>query len=157
MAIGTDDAILKFGTQDEVTAAGGTSFVDGNDGISAAADIDEWTNDDDATLFTAVLEVTYAATPDSGTADLYVTLSEVEGTNDEPQMDSAFDGIFLGSRTPDAVTSKQYLVFGPFSLPATKSAQPYQFWVKNAQGDGTHDMSAGWKLYLTPYTAGPHG
>lgn len=156
MAIGTDDGIAKFGTQDEVTAAGGTSAVDGNNGISTTSDIDEWINDDDALLFTAVLEVTFAAIPDSGNIGLYVTLPEVQGINDEPTMDSNFDGIELGARTPDQVTSKQYLVFGPFALPATKSSQVYQFYVKNAQGDAAHDMSAGWKLYITPTTSGPH-
>ena len=155
MTITTNDGIWKFGTQDEVTAAGGTSLVDGNDGISVLADIDEWTNDDDAMMFSAVLEATYAAVPDSGSAELYVTLAEVQGINDEPAMDASFNGKFLDSRPPDPVTSKQYLVFGPFSLAALKSSQVYQFWIKNAQGDAAHDISAGWKLYVTPYSPGP--
>jgi len=156
MAISTDAAVLFFGTQDEITVAS-PSAVDGDNNISTTSDINEWTNDDDAPLVTVVFQGTYAAAPDSGTLDLYVTLCEVDGsTGDEPTMDSAFDGIFLGSRTPDPVTSSQNLVFGPISLPAVKSSQVYQFYIKNSQGDATHDISAGWSLFITPYTAGPH-
>lgn len=154
MAIGVDDAIKKFGTADEVSVGTGTALIDGNDGISAVGDIDEWTDTDDAWLYTAVIEATWVAQPDTGDVQLHVTLAEVQGTNDEPNMDADFQGIYLGSRTPDIITTKQYLVIGPFALPAVKSNQVYQFWVKNAQGDAAHDMSAGWKLYITPITPG---
>ena len=156
MAIETGDAIAKFGTADEITVAS-PSAIDGNDGISTTSDINEWTDDDDALTYVVVFKGTYAAVPDSGTLDLYVTLNEVDtSTGDEPTMDSAFDGIYLGSRTPDAVTSEQNLVFGPFQLPKTKTSQPYQFYFKNAQGDAAHDISSGWSAWIIPQTAGAH-
>lgn len=154
MAIGADDAIKKFGTADEVSTGGGTSLVDGDGGISTTSDIDEWTDTDDAWRHSFVLEATWAAVPDTGVIELWVTLPEVQGTNDEPTMDATFDGFFIGARRPDEVATKQYLAFPPVELPSVKSQQVYQFYIRNAQGDAAHDISAGWKLYVTPITPG---
>ena len=154
MAIGTNDAVFKYGTQDEVTVAS-PSLVDGDGGISAAADINTWTNDDDSPMASFVVNATYAAVPDSGTLDLYCTLVDIQGTNDEPTMDTAYTGHYLGSATPDGVTSSQYLTIGPVGLPAVGSSQVYQFHIVNNQGDAAHDISAGWSMWVTPITYGP--
>lgn len=155
MAIDQDTAIWAFGTQDEVTVAS-PSAIDGNNGISTTSDINEWTNDDDASLVIVVVNVTYAAVPDSGTLDLYYTINEVQSTNDEPTMDSAYTGHLFDSQTPDEVTSSQYLTFGPTQLKAVKTSQPYQFYLQNSQGDAAHDISSGWSMWVTPISYKPH-
>ena len=155
MAIGTDDAVFKFGTQDEVTVAS-PSLVDGNGGISTTSDINTWTNDDDAPMVAIVLNVTFSAVPDSGVIDVYCTLDNIQSTNDEPDKDSGFEGHYLGSTEPDEVTSSQYLAIGPVALPITASSQVYQFYIVNNQSDAAHDISAGWSMWVTPITYGPH-
>ena len=155
MAIETNDTILKFGTQDEVTVAS-PAAVDGDDGISLTSDINTWTNDDDAPMVSVVLNVTFAAVPDTGTIDIFVTMDDIQSTNDEPDADSAFAGHYLGSITPDQVTASHYLAGGPWALPVTASSQVYQFYIKNSQGDAAHDISSGWSMWVTPVSYGPH-
>lgn len=154
MPLSTNALKFDFDTADEVTVAS-PALIDGNDGISGTADINEWTNDADAPMASFVLGATWAAVPDSGLVELYCTLVEVEGTSDEPVMDAAFDGFHLGARKPDAVTSLQYLVFPQVLLPVTKTSQKYQFYIKNAQGDAAHDISAGWSLWVNPLSYVP--
>lgn len=160
MAIGTDDAVLKFGTGDVVTAGGGTSAVT-NTSFSASGDVVSggWTNDDDAPLVSFLLKFQYP----SGTivADgihLYARLINCNATAaaDEPQPDSGWKQHYLGTFVTDtgqAATTDTYYVLGNVSLPATESSQDYEFYVEN-QCDVT--MTAGWTLTIIPITAGPH-
>jgi len=155
MAIGSNSAVWAFGTQDEITVAS-PSAVDGDRGISTTSDINTWTNDDDSPLVAIIVNATYAAVPDSGTLDIYCTLNSVQSTNNEPTMDSAFNGHYLGSVTPDAVTSSQYLALSPVALPVVGTSQVYQFYIVNNQGDAAHDISAGWSMWVTPLSYQPH-
>jgi hypothetical protein len=155
MAIGTDAAIRFTAGADEVTIAS-PALIDGNNGISLTSDINVWTNDDDAGHVSVLANVTYAAVPDTGVLELYCTLNDVEGSNDEPTMDANFFGHFLGSRTPDEVTSSQYLIFPNIELPYWNDSQIYQFYLRNAQGDAAHDISAGWSLWVKALAWGPH-
>ena len=155
MAIETDDTIYKFGTQDEVSVTT-PAAIDGNNGISLTSDIDLWTNDDDAPMVAFVFNGTYSAVPDTGVLEFYCTLHDIEGTNDEPDMDASNPGFFLGSITPDQVTTSQHKAAGPFALPVTKSSQVYRFHLVNRQNDAAHDISSGWSLWVTPVSYGPH-
>jgi len=159
MAIGTDDAVLKFGTGDVVTVAGGTSAVT-NTSFSASGDVVSggWTNDDDATQFSFLLKFQYPSGTIADTINLYARLINCDGTAaaDEPQPDAGWKHHSLGSFTMDtnqAATTDTYYVLGPVVLPATESSQDYEFYVEN-QSDVT--MTAGWTLTIIPYTVGPH-
>lgn len=157
MAIGTDASIDFFGTQDTVTAGGGTSAV--NDGAySAAADTDTWTNDDDAKYAAFALKFQYpSGTIDKNGIRLYARLMNIDGTNDEPQPDANWDNHFLGIFQTDAglaVTTDNYLTLGHnVRLPNQYTSQVYEFFIYNDCGV---QMSAGWTLKVTPITDGPH-
>lgn len=159
MAISTDSAIHFFGTQDTVTATGGTSAVT-NTNFSATGDVVSggWTNDDDAPLAMFGLKFQYP----SGTivedgVHLYARLMNIDGTNDEAQPDANYQQHYLGTFVPDTglgATTDTYIALGPVALPNAYTSQVYEFYLEN-QIDVT--MSAGWTLKVTPLTYGPHG
>lgn len=154
MAIGTGAAIEFFGTQDTVTAGGGTSAVT-NGSFSAAADVVSggWTNDDDAPLASVVLTCAYATAPTASSAvNLYARLMNIDSTNDAITPDADNTHVYLGSFPLDNTTSTQYIAID-VRLPNTYSSQVYEFYIEN---DGGQTMSAGWTLKVTPKTYGPH-
>jgi len=156
MAIGTDDAVDKFGTQDVVSAGGGTSAVL-DAAYSVTADAAAWTNDDDAEFASFVLKFQYP----SGTivADgihLFARLMNIDGTNDEPVPDANFEEHQLGSFIPDtglAALTDTYISLGyDVELPNMYSSQVYEFYLKNDSGV---TLTAGWTLKITPKAKGP--
>lgn len=155
MAIGTDATIHYFGTQDTVTAGGGTSaVVDG--AYSASGDVVSggWTNDDDAPRAMVVLQC-QQATVGSGSISLYARRMNVQSTNDEPQPDSSFPGELIGAFTLDAgsATSTDMYLITEARLPNVYTSQVYEFYIKNNTGQS---IAAGWVMYVTPVTDGPH-
>ena len=157
MAINTDNLIDFFGTQDVVSASGGTSAVT-DDSFSAAADMDEWTNDDDAPFAVAVLKFQYpSGTIDTGGVHLYMQLKNIDSTNDEPQPDANFEQHFIGTFPTDAglaATTDNYVSLGQqFELPNHYSSQVYEFAIKNSCGV---TLTAGWTVKVTPVTKGVH-
>ena len=159
MAIGTGDGIDKFGTQDTVTAAGGTAAV-GNTGFSAASDVVSggWVNADDAPMAGFVLTFQYpSGTIVSDGIILYMRLMDVDGTNDEPQPDTNYKKHPIGKFTPDtamaALTDNSITLGHDVPLPNMKSSQVYEFYIEN-QIDVT--ISAGWTLKIVPKSIGPH-
>lgn len=159
MAIGTDDAIHKFGTQDQVTVASPGSVA--NAAFSAASDVNDWTNDDNAPMATFVLvlqDLSGAATA-GDTVDLYCKpLNVVNTTGDHQGPNTNLRTIFLGSFHVDAVdpagTDDNY-VLGPVALPNTKTSQEYEFYIYNNLTTVSID-AADWELWVTPVTFGPH-
>ena len=150
MAISTDSAIEFFGTQDTVTSSS-SSVTDGS--FSVSGDITTWTNDDDAPQAAVVFEGTYSTAPTADTTvDLYARLMNVQSTNDQDAPDSNFLHYYLGSFPLNDVTSAQYIVIR-VALPNTKTSQEYDFYIQNNAGQ---TLSAGWDLYVTPLTVGPH-
>lgn len=158
MAIGTDATIHFFGTQDVVTAGGGTSAVT-DTSFSVDADAAEWTNDDDATKAGMILKFQYpSGTITAGGILLFASLSEVDSTNDEPLVDSGWSPHYLGmfrTDTNQAATTDTYYTLGHhFELPNLETSQKYKFFVKNSCGV---TMTAGWTLTIAPVADGPHG
>lgn len=157
MAISTDSVIHFFGTQDTVTAGGGTSAVtDGS--LSADADTDTWTNDDDAPLAEAVLKFQYpSGTIDTNGVHLYMRKHNIDSTNDEPVVDSNWENHYVGTFPTDAglaATTDNYLSLGHLiELPNGYTSQVYEFAIKNDCGV---TLTAGWTLKITPVTYGPH-
>lgn len=156
MAIGTNAAIDFFGTQDAVSAGGGTSAVV-DAAFSASGDAAAWTNDDDAELAAFVLKFQYP----SGTivADgihLFARLMNIDSTNDEPQPDTGFEEHHLGSFPTDtglSATVDNYVSLGfDVGLPNMRTEQIYEFYIKNDSGV---TMTAGWTLKITPKAKGP--
>lgn len=150
MAIGTDAAIEFFGTQDTVT--GSTSSV-ADAAFSVAGDISAWTNDDDAPAASVILSCAFATAPDAySTVSLYGRLINIQSTNDQDTPDANYQHTFLGVFPLNNVTTTQYIAVD-VALPNTKTSQEYEFYIEN---NGGQTMSAGWNLYVTPKTIGPH-
>ena len=80
-------------------------------------------------------------------------LKDFQSTNDMPTPDANFDGIYLGSFTVDNVTSAQYLVLADAPIPSVNTSQTIEFYIGNECGQ---TLSAGWDLWITPKTYGPH-
>lgn len=148
MAISTDAAIDFYGTQDTVTSS--TAAV--TDG-SFSAQEDTWTNDDDAPVASIVFAGTYSTAPDANSqVHLYARLLNIQSTNDQITPDANFEHVYLGSFPLDDTTSAQYVSID-VRLPNTKTSQEYEFYIRNAAGQ---TLGAGWNLYVTPKTVGPH-
>ena len=141
-----------YGTQTKISATS-TSAVTATS-KSVAADMDDWANSDDAPVGTFVLEVTFSTNPTKGEAiALFAMMKDVQSTNDMPQVDSNFDGIYCGSFIVDVSTSAQYLVLADAPIPSAESGQTIEYYVMN---NTSQTMSAGWDLWVTPKTYGPH-
>lgn len=153
MAIGTDSAIHFFGTQDTVTAGGGTSAV-ADAAFSATGDIVQWTNDDDAPMasVTAFFDWNVTAPDANSTVNLYARLMNTDGTNDSDVPDANFPHYFLGSFPTNDVLTNQYITID-VALPNAYTSTVYEFYIENKTGQS---IQAGWTLKVTPKTLGPH-
>lgn len=151
MAIGTNDLIDKFGTQDEVSVASPSAIT--NNSFSVAGDVSAWTNDDDAPAAMATLECTFGTAPTLGSnVNLYARLLNVVSTSDQVVPSASFLHTFLGAFPVDDVTATQLITL-EIPLPNASTSQQYEFYLENRTGQ---TMSAGWSLYITPKTLGPH-
>lgn len=154
MAIGTSAAIEFYGTQDTVTVGTGTSAVTSGS-FSASGDVVSggWTNDDDAPIASVTLECAYASAPTANTSvTLYARLLNVSSTNDAQTPDANNPHYFLGVFPLNDSTSTQYITID-VALPNAYTSQVYEFYITHNAGQ---TMSAGWKIYVTPKTIGPH-
>ena len=158
MAIETDDLIDKFGTQDQVTVASPAAVADG--AFSAASDVNDWTNDDDApgAMFVLVLQDLSAAPASNLTVELFCKpLNIVNTTGDHQGPNANVQTQRLGAFVIDAVdpaaTDDNYSL-GPVKLPNVKTSQEYEFYIKNNLGVSID--AADWELWVTPVSAGPH-
>lgn len=157
MVISVNDAILKFGTQDEVTS--GTPATIANDAFGKAdqgATVN-YTNDDDAPLGAAVLKCQFDTIfPTAGTIGLYAHLLNIEGTNDPGVPDANNEQTFAGSFLIDfgiAADTDFYTYIELFRMPMIGSAQAIDWYLKNEATAQTIGVS--WQLWITPITEGP--
>ncbi|MCK4501121.1 hypothetical protein KAU11_11540 [Candidatus Babeliales bacterium] len=148
MAIDTDDAIDKFGTQDAVTTTGASTA---DDAFTSAG---SWTNDDDAPSASAVGTFTFATAATAGTVvNLYARLMNIQSTNDQEVPDANYQNTYMGSfPVNDGSTSPQYIAIDIY-LPNTMTSQVYDFYIENKAGQ---TISANWSLHITPKSIGPH-
>ena len=153
MAISSGDLIEKFGTQDTVSASGGTSSVSDNS-FSVEADAEVWTNDDNAPQAGLALTIQKSAGTWSGSIGVFVRLMNIDGTTDEGVIDSANERHYLGGFEPDSnqvnATDQTYGL--RVALPNTVDSQAFEFYLENQTGIS---IASGWVLKVTPITAGP--
>lgn len=156
MAIGTDDSIHKFGTQDSIDDASTSAITDTS--FSVAADITAWTNDDDAPLADIVFKWQYPSGTISAGAgiNVYARLMNIQSTNDANTPDASHTNKFLGRIPVDeglAATTDEYTDPITIVLPNTYTSQVYEFYFENDTGV---TISASWAAWITPKTLGPH-
>ncbi len=149
MAIGTNDFIDKYGTQDTL---GTSSSAVADTGFSVAADLSTWTNDDDAPFASVVLLANFSVAPDADSiVELYLRPLNIQGTNDSDVPDANMRHVSVGSFPLNDVTTAQYITID-IVLPNTVTSQQYEFYVRNQSGQS---LPAGWDIYVTPKTIGP--
>lgn len=150
MAISTDALIEFFGTQDTL---GTSSATVADAAFSIAGDLSTWTNDDDAPRASVTALIDYAVAPDANSVvNLYVRPLNTVTTNDQEIPDANFQHTFVGSLPVNDVTTNQYITID-ITLPNTKTSQEYEFYIENKTGQ---TIQAGWDIYVTPKTYGPH-
>tara|TARA_R110002096_G_C14661910_1_gene728364 strand:+ start:50001 stop:50456 length:456 start_codon:yes stop_codon:yes gene_type:complete len=150
MAIGTDAAVEFFGTQDTL---GTSSAAVADAAFSVAGDLSTWTNDDDSPMASVILLANFSVAPDANSSiNLYLRPLNIESTNDGDVPDANFLHMFAGSFPLNDVTTAQYITI-TVGLPNTKTSQEYEFYVQNDSGQS---LPAGWDIYVTPKTIGPH-
>lgn len=159
MPITTNDAIEKFGTQDEVTTTsspGPGTIADG--GFSQFDDIVQWTNDDDAPFAAALLKCQFDTTmPTAGSIPLFARPMNVEGTNDVAQPDANFENYLVGVFPIDFGVSNDvnfYTAIPFLKLPNMGPSQVFEFYIKN-EGTG-QTIGVDWQLWVRPLADGPH-
>ena len=151
MAIGADSLIHYFGVQDSL---GNTPGAVANNSFSVVADLNAWTNDDDAILASAVLECAFSIAPDANSSiSLFAALNAIQTTNDQLSPSANFEHVYIGSFPVKDVTVAQFIPID-IALPNTKTSQIYQFYIRNNTGQ---TVSASWDLHITPKALGLHG
>lgn len=151
MAISADAAIHFFGTQDTLGTSSG-SVADA--AFSVAGDLSTWTNDDDAPQASVTLLADWNTTaPDvNSVVNLYLRLLNTQSTNDQEIPDANFTHTYVGSFPVNDVLTNQYITID-ISLPNGQTSQQYEFYIENKTGE---QIQAGWDIYVTPKTIGPH-
>lgn len=150
MAILKDSAIHFFGDQDTL---GDSSAIVANNGFSLSTDVLVWINDDDAPMASVTLFADFAVPPTANTSvNLYMRLMNVQGANNATVPDANFQHMYVGSFPLNDSTLTQYITLD-ISLPNTMTSQNYEFYVENKSGQS---LPAGWDIYITPKTIGPH-
>ena len=163
MAIAENAVIQFWGTEDQLTVASETAVSNG--AFSAAADVVDWTNDDDAPLamFKLALHDLSGAATAGDTVDLYCKPLNIESTADYQGPNANLKAIYLGSFQVDAVDpggTADYYVLGPVGLPNYKTSAEYEFYIfNNLTTVNIDDGATGphWDLWISPMTHGPHG
>jgi len=151
MAIGTDSAVEFFGTQDDLDSTS-ASVADG--AFSIATDVAQWTNDDDAPAASITLLCDWNTTgPDANSIiNLYAKLHNVQSTNDGEVPDANHRHVYIGAFPLNDVLTNQYITID-VALPNYMTSSVYEFFIENRSGQ---TLQAGWILYVTPKTIGPH-
>lgn len=150
MAISTGAAIEVFGTQD---AIGTSSASVANTAFSVAGDLSTWINDDDAPQASITLLANFSVSPTVNTSiNLYLRPLNLQSTNDQDVPSANFQHNYIGSFPLNNVITAQYINL-QVSLPNNITSQNYEFYIENQSGQS---LPAGWDLYVTPKTIGPH-
>ena len=150
MAITTNALIEVFGTQDTL---GTSSAAVANDAFSIAGDLSTWVNDDDAVTVSVILLADFSIAPTANTSiNLYLRPLDIQSTNDQEIPDANFQHTYVGSFPLNDVATAQYINI-QISLPNNVTSQNYEFYIENHSG---FSLEAGWDIYVTPKTLGPH-
>ena len=157
MAIEVNDAILKFGTQDEVTSGTPATISSNSFGKADQGASVNWTNDDDAPHGAAVLKCQFDTTmPTAGTIDLFAHVLNIEGANDPGVPDANNEQVYVGSFLIDFGVANDvdfYTFIELFRMPGIGASQAIDWYIKN--GGTGQTLGVSWQLWITPITEGP--
>ena len=151
MAIGTNAAVEFFGTQDDLASS---SALVASAGFSIATDLATWVNDDDAPQASIILEVTMnVAAADNSVCNMYFRALNVEGANDDSIPEAEYRHNWVASfPVLNGITTIQRST-QRVSLPNFETSSEWEVYIENQTGQ---TIDAGWTVFVTPITIGPH-
>ncbi len=155
MAIGTNAAIRFFGTQDNLASSSALVAAAANS-FSIASDLLTWTNDDDAPEASITLEVTMdTAAADNSGVNMYFRALNVDGSTGDDAVPTAVYRhthiAFFPVAPVPALTIQRTTKVVP--LPNYKTSSVWEVYIENQTGE---IIEAGWTVFVTPITTGPH-
>lgn len=146
MAIGTNDAVEKFGTRQALETSG--SLVSSGAFVQATTSL---VATDDVVYGNLDFSGTFASNPTAGsTADVYLRAMGINAT-DASTPSNNFQHIYAGSipLNGGGVTTVATIDIG---LPNHQSGQVYEVYIKSNAGI---NLDIGWTLGFTPKAIGP--
>ena len=148
MAIGTNDAVEKFGTPVNVVTSGGGVA---NGAMSVAGDnASQFTNIDNASV--AAIALRASLTNPAGSINIYGIQDAIDGVNNEGDTTLTNKRVYLGSITPPTDQSGLESFSLRVPLMNASDASAYTFFIENTTGVA---LAAGWLLDVTPIAVGP--
>lgn len=148
MTIGTNDTIVKTGTQKTLEANGGSCA---NNAIVSADDANYTIASDGANAPDAefALSVTFGTAPtENTTIDLYARELNFDSTNDAQAVETTYKPRYICGFMVNNVTTAQYINMRVSRVPRDAA------YVLHNNGTG-QTFSAGWTLKVLPVTVGP--
>lgn len=147
MAIETNDAIEKFGTQDTLNAAGASAT------FGEYKLMGTWTNTEGVKTASIVFIKLRVVTVPTRTPllHLYARPLNLRGTDDSPTPSDNYRQIFIGTLVLEKSNANQNYSID-VSLPNSKAGQEYEFYFEN---DAQYSLSSLWEAYITPKSVGP--
>lgn len=149
MAIGTGDAVEKFGTLQTLEATGAAITA----GLFGVANDLVLTATDDVIYGALGFNGVFAAAPSAGgTIDVYLqtVFASTAGNANTPSDD--FPHLFVGSLPTDASAASPQRASIDIGLENVSSGQTYNVYIKNSAGA---NLNSGWLLEFTPKAIGP--
>ncbi len=154
MAIGTNAAVKFYGTKVDLSA-GTTPGAVAAAAFSAAADLDNFTNADDApeAAITLEMEVDVAADDNSG-CNMYFRALNVESTSDDEVPEAEYRHTFIGffPALNGSTALQRSTIVVP--LPSYKTSSVWEVYIENLTGQAI--TTSTWSVFVTPITIGPH-
>ena len=154
MTIGTNAASDFFGSQTELTVASPGAVT--TKVLSVAADINTFTNADDAREAAVTVVASFTVAPVAGDSiDLYARKMNVANTTDDDiEPATTFLHEYVG-RFPLKAQAGEQVITRDIALPNYKTSSEYDFYIYN---NTLQTITAStWELHITPKTVGPHG
>ena len=156
MAIGKDAGVWFFGVQDVVSSGSTAAITDNGFAIADQGTSINWTNDDDATEGSAVLELDFPSSVTVGNILLIARLFNMNSDGDDAPIPTLnYEHVVVGAFPLDYTNTAAYRTPIPnFQMPMILSAQRIDWYLKN-NGTGV-TLDAGWKLWVAPKAVGAH-
>ena len=141
-----------FGNPDVVTNA---SALVALSTFSVVGDVNEWVNNDNVDLATAILTFTPSLAPTAGdTIKLYASKNLVDGTNSEKFPSLTNKQQLLATFAVDSSDALVQTLTAEIQLDNCNSRQGYLFAIESLLTTALINVNAGWTLTIVPKTKG---
>ena len=151
MVIAVNAAIDFFGTKDDLASSSALIAIGG---FSIASDLVTWTNDDDALEAAITVELTMdAVAADNSGVNVFFRALNVDGSNDDMIPEAEYRHTPMGHwAVLNGITTIQRTT-RRIALPNYKTSSVWEVYLENLT---LAVIDAGWTVFITPITTGPH-